>query len=211
MGVALARRIAATGCRETRHGARKDPGVWIEAVLTVDDLQRVLRDFAPASIRLGENGELVLAEPSLVVLIPELGLRVVCAATLRWPLLGVSVPVAMRSVDVMICPIIERLVDREALVFKLHIEHIDVSLFPAFVDDKITARVNEELAKHHVEFSWQFPKTLSYVFQLPDALLSTSALSLEVVAGTLRVTDTSLAFAVSYRTQFQRRPPAAAG
>jgi hypothetical protein len=185
----------------------KDGCVWLEAILTVEDLQRMLRDLSPAAIRLGDNGELEFDEPSSVALIAQRGLRVVCGAKLHWPLLGVSVPVSLRSVAVMICPTIEPVGDREALVFKFHIEHIDVSILPAFFDNKVTDRVNEELAKHHVEFAWSFAKTLSYVFQLPDALLSTSALSLEVVVGTVRITDSALAFAISYQTKFQRRPP----
>jgi hypothetical protein len=209
--------------RNTAHGgassaARRSQApdvVWLEAILTVHDLQAILRQFCPAVFRLGDSGELELDEPTDVTLIDGRGMRVVCAAKLLWPVLGIHVPVSARSVAVMISPVVERAGEGnlegedagETLVFKMHIEHIDVTLLPAFVDDRVTARVNEELEKKHVELAWKFPDTLSHVFQLPDALLSTSALGLEVVSGSVRVTDSALAFAISFRTQVHRRAP----
>jgi hypothetical protein len=179
--------------------------VRLEAILTKDDLQRLLRRFAPAVVRLGDGGELSLDDPSEVSLISERGVRVVCSAKLHWPLLGIGVPVAARSLVVMVCPVIEPQPDGEALVFKIHIEHIDVTLLPTFVDDRVTDRVNAELAKKHVELSWHFGRMLSHVFALPEALASTSAIGLEVVTGTLRITDSALAFTVTFRTNVERR------
>jgi hypothetical protein len=192
--------------------------MWIEAILTANDLQALLGQFCPAVFRLGDSGELELDEPTDVALIEGRGIRVVCAAKLTWPVLGIHVPVSARSVAVMISPVVEHVgegnlegEDRsEALVFKLGIEHIDVTLLPAFVDDRVTARVNEELEKKHVELAWKFPDTLSHVFDLPDAMLSTSGLGLEVVSGSVRVTESALAFAVSFRTKVQRRVPTSA-
>jgi hypothetical protein len=177
----------------------------IEAVLTKEDLSGILRQFAPSVIRLGEAGELLLDEPTEVALIPERGMRVVCSASLHWPLLGISVPVAVRSLAVMVCPVIETRAGAEALVFKVHIERVDITLLPDFFDDRVTARVNEELAKKHVDLSWRFAEMLSHEFRLPDALASTAALGLDVNAGTVRISDHAVSFAVSFQTHVERR------
>ncbi|MBV9946181.1 MAG: hypothetical protein JOZ69_04975 [Myxococcales bacterium] len=181
--------------------------MWLEAVLSRDDLERVLRQFAPAVIRLGDAGTLTLEEPTEVALVPERGLRVVCPAKLHWPVLGIGVPVAMRALVVVLSPVVEAPDGTEALVFKLHIEHVDVTLLPQFIDDKVTARVNEELARKHLELSWRYPVTLGHDFALPDSLASAASIGLRVAAGTIRVTEHAVRFAITFATQVARRAP----
>ncbi len=179
--------------------------MWLEAILTKEDLHQVLEQFAPMEFLLGESGRLLLVDPSEVTLIPEKGLSVVCEATLHWPLLGIDVPVNIHALDVLIHPVVERRAGGEFLVFTITLEHAGVGILPKILDDKITAMVNEELVKKHVELAWNFTDTLSHVFSLPDALISTAALGLAVEAGTVKVTESALGFAVGFRTKVQRR------
>src|SRR5271154_3854452 len=83
-------------------------GMWLEAVLTKDDLQDLFEQFAPLTIRLGESGELTLDAPSDVTFDSTSGVRVVCRAKLEWSILGLHVPVTIHSLIVLITPVIER-------------------------------------------------------------------------------------------------------
>jgi len=64
----------------------------------------------------------------------------------------------------------------EALTFKLHVDDVDLSMLPEFVDRGVVDIVNAELDAKHVELAWSFTKTLSHVFALPDALASAGAM-----------------------------------
>jgi hypothetical protein len=179
--------------------------MWLEAIFTTEDLHQVLLQFAPMEFRLGDSGRLLLVDPSDVTLIPDKGLAVVCEATLHWPLLGIDVPVNVHRLLLLIHPAVEHRAEGDFLVFSLRIEHADVGILPRFVDDKITSMVNEELVKKHVELAWNFKKTLSHVFALPDALVSAAALGLTVVEGRVKVTESALGLAVSFDATVTRR------
>jgi hypothetical protein len=71
---------------------------------------------------------------------------------------------------------------------------------PSMVDHRVTAMVNEELEKKHVELSWDFLKTLSEVFHLPASLVSSGALALTAIDGKVKATEGALGFAVRYET-----------
>jgi hypothetical protein len=192
--------------------------MWLEAILTREDLRQVLNQFAPMELRLGESGKLLLDTPSDVSLIRDKGLAVVCEATLHWPLLGVDIPVHIHGLVLLVHPSVERRASGDVLVFTLEIDRANVSMLPKIIDDKITAMVNEELVKKHIELAWNFGKTLTHVFSLPAALESTSTLGLKVTGGKVKVTDDAMGFAVCFRTEVERRreghpgvPPAGDG
>ncbi|MDP9036776.1 MAG: hypothetical protein M3O50_18410 [Myxococcota bacterium] len=179
--------------------------MWLEAILTKDDLHAIAAQFAPMRFRLGDNGQLDLDEPTEVSMVPGRGIRIVCAATLHWPVLGMDVPVSIRSAAVVVSLEVEARGDGAALVFKPEIEHANVALLPAMVDGRVTSLVNQELAKKHVELAWNFERTLSHVFPLPEALETTASLGLRVKAGAVKINVDALGFAVSFDTEVQRR------
>jgi hypothetical protein len=178
----------------------------LDARLTKEDLEHLLHCFLPCSIRLSGDGKLHLDAPSEVSLVAGVGLHCVCSGKLHWPVLGVHVPVGLRSLRVVLSPTVDSADDGPRLVFKLHIEHVDVALVPTVIDNRITARVNDELAKKHVELSWAFARTLSHVFGLPDALESVAALALSAKEGSVWVTEQEMGFAVLLDVDVRRRP-----
>jgi len=179
--------------------------MWIEAIIPVEDLRRTLAEFAPLKIRLGDDGgELALDAPSETTLVPDKGVRIVCAAQLHWPVLGVNVPVTMKSLIVLLRPVIETHDGVDALVFKLEIEHADFAMLPAVIDTSITSLVNDELAKKHVELSWRYADTLSHVFNLPTLLEPAEALALSVTSAVVKVTSEALGLAISLRSDIRR-------
>lgn len=188
--------------------------MWLEAILTKDDLRDVFEQFAPLEIRLGDSGRLILESPTDVSVIPGSGVGVVCDATLHWPVLGVDLPVRMRGLTVLLHPTIQPRPDGGcgALVFTLQIDRTGVSLLPAAFDARVTSLLNRELAESHAALEWNFGKTLSHVFALPAALASAGTLSLKVHAGSVKTTGDALGFAVGFRAEVQPRalPPAGA-
>jgi hypothetical protein len=183
--------------------------MWLEAVLTRDDLSSIVDQFAPLEIRLGENGRLLLAGPTKVDLVEGAGISVECDATLNWSVLGIDVPVTMRGLKVLVRPVVETPVEGEVLAFTLQIDHAGVSSL-SILDDRAAALVNEELERKNVGLRWNFPKTLTHSFSLPDALLSAEAISLTAQAGTVKVSDSALGLAVSFCTRVTRRAKGAA-
>ena len=180
--------------------------MWLEAILTEVDLQTILQQFSPLTIRLGDTGSLSLAEPTGLVLIPDEGIGVVCDATLHWPVLGFDVPVALRGLTVRILPLVDSTAEGSPLVFRLQIDHTGVAMLPSMVDHHVTARVNEELQKKHVELSWNFLKTLTREFALPAAIESAAAISLVATAGTVKANNRALGLAVRFETAVRGRP-----
>jgi hypothetical protein len=179
--------------------------MWIEAITSTEDLQRSLSEFAPVRIRLGDRGrELALESPSQVSLVADQGARIVCAAHLHWPFLGVNVRVTMKSLVILVRPVIEAHPSGDALVFKLEIEHADFAFVPTVIDNRITAVVNAELAKKHVELSWRYADTLDHLFHLPESLHPVESLALVATRAAVKVTNEAVGLAVSLRCHVLR-------
>lgn len=178
--------------------------MWLEAVLTEDDVRTVATQFSPLEVRLGPDGRLSLSRPLSVLLVPGRGVEVVCNAQLKWPVLGMQVPVAMQKLTVLVHPTVEPRADGHALVLRLAIERAGVSQV-GLVDERVTVLLNDELARHHVELTWNFTRTLTHTFSLPPSLLSAETVGLEVRSGSTRVTRQTLALAVQMGTSVRRR------
>jgi hypothetical protein len=178
----------------------------LEATLTRNDVRTLVGQLAPLTIALGQKGQLTLAQPSELALVADRGLRVICAAQVFWDLLGLSVPIALDSLAVMVAPSIEKRAEGDLLVFKMRIESADIVMVPSVIGDRLVDLVNAELAEKRVELSWAFGKTLSQVFCLPSVLQNLVSIGLAANSGSLRVTGDALVFSVSFGTEVERRP-----
>ena len=149
-------RNSAQCVRNSALGLQVQADMWVEAVVLQEDLAALLRELLPATIRLGKDGQLSLAKPTGVALVADVGLRVICAATLRWEVLGIDVPFAIPSLAVLARPELETFAEGRRLVFKIQIDHADVAGLPGLLDDGVTKLVNRELSAKHVELSWDY-------------------------------------------------------
>jgi hypothetical protein len=179
--------------------------MWLEAVVPQQDWTVLLRELLPAAIRLGEDGELLVSEPTGVSLVADVGLRVVCKGTLRWTILGIHVPVTIESLAVVVRPEIVATREGQRLVFKLQIDHADVAGLPTVLDDRVTDRVNRELEAKHVELSWDYAGTLSHVFDIPPSLQPLEQLALTVVDARVKATGDALGLALRFQATVHRR------
>jgi hypothetical protein len=184
--------------------------MWIEAVLLTEELSMLVGQFAPVTIRLGEDGELQVHDPSEITIVPDVGLRVVCKAKLRWTVLGFAVPVTLDSLAVLLLPAIVKRGDVDVLVFRLEIEEADIAGLPTGIDSRITDIVNHELEAKHVELSWDYAATLNHQFDLPDLLKPVERLKLTVGGARVKASGGSLALAIEFYVDVLRGLPPAA-
>jgi hypothetical protein len=181
--------------------------MWLEAILSKDNLSSLVGQFLPVSIHLGENPDdghyLELFEPRHVSLVEDRGLRMTCGARIRWPILGIELPVTVESVDLLLCPSIPS-PGRDNLDFRLTVEGIDFAWAPAMIDDGITDMINLALARKHALLSWSFGETLSHVFKIPPFLPPLTAVAVKVAWGEVRVTSEAVVIAVSFHPRVLR-------
>jgi hypothetical protein len=181
--------------------------VQIEATLTKSDVRSLFERSMPLTVRFGGDDELTLDGPLDVALDAKMGVRLACRAKVRWSVLGLHVPVTVRSLEVRMVPGVRRDAKGvEALVFRLALDGADIAAVPGVVGDKITERVNEELAKNHIELAWKFHDLLDRVFALPKTIETASAIGMRVTAAAVHLTSESLSFAVRLDVAVQRRP-----
>jgi hypothetical protein len=176
--------------------------MWLEAVLSREDLEHVLHELTPTTIELREDGDLSLEAPTRVTLVPGCGLEVVCRARLRWVVLGLHVPVTIESATILLEPVLRRVSGkRDALAFRLTLRALDVSGVPAMLEGSVVDRVNDELALPGAELVWDFSESLSHRFALPGVLKPARSLDLEVAWGDLRITEDAVVLAISVHSK----------
>ena len=182
--------------------------MWVEAILSKDDLAAVIADLCPLTIRLGQDPEedqyIRLSNPRDVSIVEDLGLRFTCHADIRWPVLGIDVPIAVESITMTLSPAIIPDSSKHVLAFRPQVEQIDLSWIPEMLDQRITEKINGELDEKHIELSWRFAETLSHRFGLPNFLRPVAALDVEVAWGKVRVTSEAMVMAVSFHTRVIR-------
>jgi len=182
--------------------------MWIEAILSHDDLSSFFARLLPLDLRLGEDGdadpELRLSDLVRVELVENQGIRVECKAELRWPIFGIDVPIHLESLALLLIPSVVKRSGRDALAFKLQLAELDIAWVPAAFDATIQEKVNRELKEKQRHLTWNFSQTLSHVFDLPSAVRPIDALGLEVAWGKVRVTNEALVMAISFHAHVHR-------
>jgi hypothetical protein len=182
--------------------------MWVEAILSKDDLAAVVADLCPLTIALGQGAGneqyLRLLNPKNVVLVEDRGLRLTCEAEILWPVLGIDIPIRVESLTLMLALELSATVDEEVIVLKPELEEIDVSWVPQLLDRKVKERINQELGKQQEALSWRFFQTLSHFFVLPELLNPVGGLQVQVAWGKLRVSEAAIVLAVSFHTKVAR-------
>jgi len=168
----------------------------LQATVSKSELHALVAQLVPFELDLDGNGNssggvLGFDQLTALELVPEQGLRLTLTGKVTWPVLGIDVPVGIKSVRVLV-----RL-NHEArptaqLVVRLTVEEADLAWVPGAVDRSIAERINSELTERHFELAWDFEKLLSHRFAMPEALLTTRALALLVDSSAFRVTSGEL-------------------
>jgi hypothetical protein len=174
--------------------------MWVEAIVSVDDFRSLAAELFPVRVHLGaadSDHYLFLSAMREVALVEGRGLRLVCDAQIRWPILGMDVPINVERLTVMLEPSVPN--EGGELFLDVQLEHADVAWMPALLDTKIVEAVNEALQKRRADLSWNFAKTLSHDFPLPDMLQPLRGLGLKAAWGKTRVTSEGVVLVVSFQ------------
>lgn len=176
--------------------------MWIEALVTSDDLERLLARALPLTVQLGDGHSLDLYELASVKLVTGEGMRAACKARVHWPVIGVELPIVLHSLDILLRPFIDETGER--LVFGIQLEHADVAGIPTLIDNQITSAINTKLAEHHLDLGWDFSGTLTHLFSLPKMIEPLDALALRVAWGKVRITEEGFVLAISFHADVIR-------
>ena len=179
--------------------------MWVEVILSKGDLSGLFAQVMPLTVTFGEADHfLSLTDPQSATLVPDVGLRVACKAKLRWPVMGIGVPISLHSLVVLLRPTIAKEAGGDVLHLHVEIEHADFAGVPTAIDARLTERINKELATKARELSWNFTRALGQFVKLPSALDPVSGLALKVAWGKLKVNDEALTMVVSFHPTLQR-------
>jgi hypothetical protein len=178
----------------------------LEAIVSKNDLTQLVAEALPLTMQLGDDGELSLSDATQVTLIPDVGLRIVGALKLRWSVLGITVPITVRSFAVVLRPEVTGGDSEhgEQLTFKVQLDHADVAGLPSPIDQGVVVLVNRELEKH-MELAWGYARTLTQSFDLPDTVQPLESFDLNVDSACVKTTDDALGLAIRFHARVRRR------
>jgi hypothetical protein len=185
----------------------------LQAVFSRDELVSFAAQWLPLKLLLGDPSKddrfLMLTDPKAIELVPNAGLRIACRAQIRWPVLGMSVPITARTLSVLLTPSIASIEGHPALVFRLKIEQADLSGVPARLDSTVTDAINRALSER-VKPTWKFGQSLTRGVPMPAILATTESIDLEVQSGAVEVSHEAFTFQLTLSAEAPRRgqPPA---
>ena len=189
--------------------------MWLEAIISQEDLVQVLGEFLPVKIHLdphdGADGKPAKAEPerslfldtpTQVILVPEQGVRFICPADLTWSVVGMSPSMKIDSLQVMIRPLVVEKNGGHVLEFGMEVEVADFHALPSFIDATIVKAVNAALATRKP--AWSFSETLTRAVGLGRMFEPVEALKIEVTWGKTKIGGEALGLVVSFKLGFVR-------
>jgi hypothetical protein len=182
----------------------------IDVTLSRQSIEELIRDFAPVRIHLTPTDEdrrwVELDEPSSVEMVPGRGARVVCSGRVRYTLAGIKLPLNIRRIVVLLVPeVLRPSPGSQTLGFGVLIEEADFELVPGLVDRAIVDKVNEALKPTESTLVWDFGKTLTKSFVLPERLEPLDRFELAVRDGSLVVDENGLRLSAILTMKVTRR------
>ncbi|HEX6244355.1 MAG TPA: hypothetical protein VFZ61_25735 [Polyangiales bacterium] len=176
--------------------------MWLQAIITADDLMHALHELTPTRIQLDDNDPdkaFELDPPSEVRFRENEGAIIRTSARLSWDVIGIKVPVNLRTVEVLLIPSIEQDSDgNDLLVLQAKLEDLDLSALPGLFDGAIRNRINQVLEDPKRFVRWGFIRTLDFSFHLPDKVQPRRDLRLAARWGATRVSDQGFVMAASF-------------
>jgi hypothetical protein len=181
--------------------------MWLQAFFSSEDLLRAVSHVTPARVPLDRQDParfLWVSKPERLRL--SHGAVVLDArAQLHWDVLGLRVPVTLKTVSLSLSPTVEDAAGHEVLAFHLQVEAADLSGVPAFVEKSLIERVNEALRSADAKLSWKFLETLDFRFKLP-VIAPVREIALYARRGSAEVTEEGLTLTVGWGLDAQVLP-----
>jgi hypothetical protein len=183
----------------------------IDVSLGLDEIVRLLQEATPLRVHLGDDDEtrwVELERPREVTLVPGKGLRVVADGHLRYELVGLELPFAIRRVQLLLEPSVVRVPGgHERLDFKIAVEQVDLEHVPGIAERALETVVNDALTR--LNLSWHFGHTLERSLALPERFEPLEELLLRAATGQIAITAGELKLSLSTElglTRSKERP-----
>lgn len=183
--------------------------MWLQAALSLRDLTTFALELFPVHLALegdaAHGRHLYLGKPRTFELVADQGLRVEMRARVRWPVLGVDVPIDVPSVTAMLrIKVVER-AGEDVFAFAPEIEALDVTHLPAFVDRGLKGAINAAIASDLDRLTWRFTHTLDFAVAIPEATASPRRLHLAAKWGDVVVTSEGVKLVATFTSDLSDR------
>lgn len=179
------------------------------ATLTKDDLSSIVEQITPLRVAIRPRRVITLGRPTKLELVAGVGLRVRGDARFTWDVGGLTIPVTLRSWQVLLVPSFVAHGSGHVLAFDPKLEAIDFKNVPMFLDGRIKDAVRDGLAAQKSKLTWDFEEQLSIVRPLPDRLSPAGELKLAPTGGKVDVTPTELKLTLEFGFRVRRDAPPA--
>ena len=174
----------------------------LSAVVTKDDLTLLVQQLTPFEIALGGSRSAVLGRPQRIELVPDKGLRLRGDAKLSWDFAGLTLPVSLRTWQLLLEPTVVMARDgSHSLRFDAEIEELDFRNVPAFLDGKIAAAINDGLASQKKKLAWAISRALGVRVELPKRLSPKGRFELVPRDVKLYITAEAIELAVQFESR----------
>lgn len=179
------------------------------ATLTKDDLSSILEQMTPLRVALRPPRVIALGRPTKVELVAGAGVRVRGDARFSWNVGGLTIPVTLRSWQVLLVPSFAARDGGHVLAFDPVLESLDFKNLPMFLDGRIAEALKDGLAAQRSKLAWKFEEHLSLVRALPDRLSPAGEVKLAPTGGSVTVTATDLRLTLEFGFRVRRDAPPA--
>ena len=178
----------------------------ITAVLDQSTLHALLDELTPLRVGLDEKDDdrfFVINQPDLIEFVAGTGVRIRTSARMQWTLAGLAIPIKVNSATFLLEPWLSPTPHVGRLNFRLQVEQIDLKNVPDLVDEQVTLRANEHLAKLGETLGWSFGETLKLQLPMPPMLEPVEAFTLEAGSASVEVLADALRLVVALPMHFR--------
>jgi hypothetical protein len=178
----------------------------IVVALGKDDLAALVGEIAPLEVDIGKRPRrtVTLGAPSLVELVPSAGLRVRGDARFAWDALGLTIPITVRTWQVLLAPAVVSSPSGLALAFEPTLERLDLSNVPVFVSETIAQAIAGGLAAQRKKLVWNVGQKLSVRRMLSERVSPPSRFELAPSRAEVAVTAREVRLTLSFEAHVVR-------
>ena len=172
-------------------------------------VRQLLAELLPITILLDEaqglDGRWIRIDPvrELRFSVGE-GIRLTTSGTLRWSVGPFRMTLIVRSLTLMLRPMVVGTGTAGRVLFRPVIEQADLHNVPALLDRSLVKLVNRALERRSERLAWDFGRALARHVVLPDALVPLEAARVGVETARLRVRADALELIASLTMHISR-------
>jgi hypothetical protein len=177
----------------------------ITARLDEATIIRLMNELFPLTIALDDSSDerwLEIAAPQHVELVAAVGLRVRTTGRLRWTLAGMSVPVTLNVVQLLLRPEIGGDERGGMLVLHPELEELDLKNIPSMIDQPIQNAINQRLDAEAHRLAWHFGESLGLTVPLPPEISPPHTLHIQAPHAAVVVDSDALRLSIDVDLRF---------